>query len=135
MDIIAAITTFIQDHLLLSLVVAFFCFRIFFARGASGKFEEYPGNKVIDCKTREDFMEQIKLAASRNMLVVIDFYALWCGPCRYAAPSYGKMSTEYDNVVFLKVDVDSNGTVARVSPIVCFLYLQFFAFVAYLVES
>lgn len=108
MDLITKLFSFFTDYPLVSLVIAFFCFRLFFFKAASGKFEEYPGNKVVDCPNKEVFQEQLKRATAEKKLVVVDFYALWCGPCRYAAPSYGKMSIDFDDVVFLKVDVDQN---------------------------
>ncbi len=41
--------------------------------------------------------------------VMIDFWAIWCGPCRMIAPSVEEIAKEYDGrAVVGKVDVDSN---------------------------
>ncbi|QGY43874.1 thioredoxin [Maribellus comscasis] len=45
--------------------------------------------------------------------VMIDFWAVWCGPCRMIAPIVEEMSGEYEGkAVIGKVDVDSNPGVA-----------------------
>ena len=45
--------------------------------------------------------------------VMIDFWAVWCGPCRMIAPIVEEMSGEYNGkAVIGKVDVDSNPNVA-----------------------
>lgn len=45
--------------------------------------------------------------------VLIDFWAVWCGPCRMIAPFVEEMAKEYDGkAVIGKVDVDSNPEVA-----------------------
>ena len=41
--------------------------------------------------------------------VLIDFWAVWCGPCRMIAPIVEELATEYDGKVKIgKLDVDSN---------------------------
>lgn len=43
-----------------------------------------------------------------NNLVLVDFFATWCGPCKMLAPTIEKLSEEYDEkVVVAKVDVDT----------------------------
>lgn len=43
---------------------------------------------------------------NNNKYVVIDFTATWCGPCRMITPILEQLSTKFENVVFVKVDVD-----------------------------
>lgn len=48
-------------------------------------------------------------------LVLVDFYASWCNPCRVLSPVLQEMSTmpKYRSVVFAKVDVDKLDSVAE----------------------
>lgn len=46
-------------------------------------------------------------------VVVIDFFATWCGPCKKVAPMYEEMAKVYSSVTFLKVDVDESNEVAE----------------------
>jgi thioredoxin len=39
-------------------------------------------------------------------LVVLDFSATWCGPCKVLTPQLENLAKKYPNVVFLKIDVD-----------------------------
>jgi thioredoxin 1 len=39
-------------------------------------------------------------------MVIVDFWAPWCGPCVSFAPTYEKMSEKYPNIVFGKVNTE-----------------------------
>jgi thioredoxin 1 len=58
--------------------------------------------------TAENFEE----AVSSNDLVVVDFWASWCGPCRSFAPTYDKVSESYPDTVFAKVDTEAEHALA-----------------------
>lgn len=53
----------------------------------------------------ENFDEVIR----RNPLVVVDFWASWCGPCRIVAPIVEELAKEYNGrILFGKLNVDDN---------------------------
>ncbi len=57
--------------------------------------------------------EEFKKVIEGEKLVVVDFYADWCMPCRYLSPVLEKLSKEYDGQVeFYKLDVDENRDIA-----------------------
>lgn len=49
---------------------------------------------------------QAELAAAGGKLVVVDFTATWCGPCRTMKPLFKQLPVKYPRAVFLEVDVD-----------------------------
>lgn len=50
---------------------------------------------------------ETKLSEAGDKLVVIDFFATWCGPCKRIAPVLEEIAKEHgDKLVVLKVDVD-----------------------------
>ncbi|ORZ41501.1 thioredoxine 2 [Catenaria anguillulae PL171] len=67
---------------------------------------------VIQVQSTEEFKKHI----AGSKLVVVDFYATWCGPCKVIAPKFATFSDQFDGV-FLKVDVDELGEVAQTAGI------------------
>lgn len=45
-------------------------------------------------------------------VVLVDFFATWCGPCKMITPVLEELSKEMANVTFLKVNVDEEGALA-----------------------
>eukprot|EP01035_Chromulina_nebulosa_P021027 gene21027-27250_t len=70
-----------------------------------------------------DFTKEISVPG----LIVVDFFATWCGPCVNIAPFIEQLSIKYPQVKFLKVDVDKNKDIAgvyQVSAMPTFIFLK-----------
>lgn len=59
-------------------------------------------------------------------LVIVDFFATWCGPCRMIAPILEQVAEQHENVVVCKVDVDENEDLARQFNIMSIPTILFF---------
>ncbi|XP_073006080.1 thioredoxin H1-like [Typha latifolia] len=82
---------------------------------------------VIGCHTLDEWKRQLESANESKKLVVVDFTASWCGPCRMMAPIFADLAKRFINVVFLKVDVDELRTVAEeweIEAMPTFIYLK-----------
>jgi len=54
---------------------------------------------------------------SDNAIVLVDFWASWCGPCRMFAPVYEQASANHPDVVFGKVDTEAEPYLAGAAGI------------------
>ena len=65
-------------------------------------------NNIIEITSKNQFDEAIK---SEN-LTIVDFWAVWCGPCRVLKPLLHKIAGEHPEIQLLTVDVDANQELA-----------------------
>jgi thioredoxin 1 len=69
-----------------------------------------PGNPQPVHVTADSFAQEVEQAKG---VVVVDFWAPWCGPCKAIAPILNKLAGEYDGrVKICKVNVDDNQKLA-----------------------
>ncbi len=76
-----------------------------------------PANEVIEKATQTPAVTAIKadgqIPPADGKLIVLDFNATWCGPCRQFAPNFESVAAKYsDRASFYSVDVDQNPRLA-----------------------
>ncbi|GAA1470294.1 thioredoxin [Microbacterium thalassium] len=67
---------------------------------------------MVGMSTREITMENISSTIEDSDIVLLDFWAAWCGPCRMFAPVFEKASEEHPDIVFGKVDTEAEQQLA-----------------------
>ncbi|KAM0846226.1 hypothetical protein ACQ4PT_055806 [Festuca glaucescens] len=83
--------------------------------------------EVIAIHSLEAWTIQIEEANAAKRLVVIDFTASWCPPCRVIAPVFADLAKKFPHVAFLKVDVDELKPIAEqfsVEAMPTFLFMK-----------
>ncbi len=65
---------------------------------------------MVEVITKENYDE---LVAKSTAPVLLDFWAVWCGPCRMMAPTVDQIAEENPDIVVGKVNVDEDPELAR----------------------
>ena len=67
--------------------------------------------------TRDITAEEFNDTINDNDIVLVDFWATWCGPCRAFAPTFKASSEKHPDVVFAKVDTEAEHALAAAAQI------------------
>ncbi|KAI7731028.1 hypothetical protein M8C21_029537, partial [Ambrosia artemisiifolia] len=67
---------------------------------------EFAGGNVTLVTTKDAWDQKLSEAKREHKIVIANFSAGWCGPCRMIAPYYIELSLNYPSLLFLSVDVD-----------------------------
>ncbi|CCD24546.1 thioredoxin TRX2 NDAI_0D02320 [Naumovozyma dairenensis CBS 421] len=70
--------------------------------------------------------DEFEKAINQDKLVVVDFFAVWCGPCKMIAPMIEKFAEQYPQADFVKLDVDELSEVAQKNEVSSMPTLVFF---------
>ena len=57
--------------------------------------------------------DNFETVVSGNPMVIVDFWAPWCGPCRAFAPTFERAADKHENVVFAKVNTDEEPEIGQ----------------------
>ena len=55
----------------------------------------------------------LKQEIARNELLMVDFWASWCAPCRAMAPMLDRLAGEFPNLRIVKIDADANADLLK----------------------
>ncbi|XP_042451409.1 thioredoxin H4-1-like isoform X1 [Zingiber officinale] len=67
---------------------------------------DFSGGNVHVITSKDNWDQKISEAKKDGKIVVANFSATWCGPCRVMAPVYTELSEKYPALMFLTIDVD-----------------------------
>ena len=67
---------------------------------------------VLPVVANGDAGAQMRLSDLRDKVVILDFWASWCGPCAMQAPILDRVAQRHDDVIVLGINVDDPASVA-----------------------
>jgi thiol-disulfide isomerase/thioredoxin len=66
---------------------------------------------------RQDLARLLEASRADDGIVILDFWATWCGACRTFAPVYEAASEEHPEIVFRKVDIEAATQISEASGV------------------
>jgi thioredoxin reductase (NADPH) len=67
--------------------------------------------------TRDITAEEFNDTITDNDIVLVDFWASWCGPCKQFAPTFAASAEEHPDVAYVKVDTEAQQELAAAADI------------------
>ncbi|KAF8040065.1 hypothetical protein BT93_B2323 [Corymbia citriodora subsp. variegata] len=83
---------------------------------SSGNYNDWAPAKtsrVIAFHSKSRWDEHFEASKGTNKLMVIDFTATWCGPCKWMEPTIDELAETFTDVDFIRIDVDELMNVSR----------------------
>ncbi|KDP21244.1 hypothetical protein JCGZ_21715 [Jatropha curcas] len=68
---------------------------------------------IVEIRSVDQWKAYFEATKGNNKLLVIQFTATWCGPCRLIDPAIKEFAAKYKDVDFIKIDVDKLFLVAQ----------------------
>lgn len=94
-------------YIVLAVIIGIIFILYFVVRRKLASIEDVSDSEKIITLTDQNFANQIK-----NKLILVDFWAPWCAPCRMMAPILNDVANELDNAFVGKLDVEKNQAIA-----------------------
>ncbi|RZC18475.1 Thioredoxin H-type isoform E [Glycine soja] len=85
---------------------------------------EFASGNVQVITTKESWDQKLEQARRDSKIVIANFSATWCGPCKMIAPYYCELSEKYPSIMFLLVDVDELAVSSKAITIIIYLKLS-----------
>ena len=85
---------------------------------------EYTHINKPSCYQLTDFTK-FKEDVKNTLIVIVDTYTSWCGPCKHVGPLFEELAAKYkenDNVIFYKEDVDVDDPFHKPSAVPSFYF-------------
>ncbi|KAF5782466.1 putative monodehydroascorbate reductase (NADH) [Helianthus annuus] len=82
------------------------CFSSTTADEAPANHPHFTGGKVTFITNKDVWNQKLSEAKTQGKIVIANFSASWCGPCKSIAPLYIELSEKHLSLMFLTIDVD-----------------------------
>lgn len=82
------------------------------------------GASVRDLHSAQELTEAISSAGGK--LIIVEFFASWCGSCRALYPKLCKLASEHQDIVFVKINFDENKALCKSLNIKVLPYFHFY---------
>ncbi|KAI9169097.1 hypothetical protein LWI28_006896 [Acer negundo] len=70
-------------------------------------------NQILEFQSKDQWKAHFEASKETNKLLVVDFTATWCGPCKSMEPAIKEFVAKYTEVEFIKIDVDKFEEIAK----------------------